>query len=620
MGLGEFDTPELNENEACAALNEDAGLDPATDCMVYQYVVGGIGCELRPCDWDDDGYVAVQCEGAVAANTPLDCDDTRDNRSPGLTETCDGIDNDCDAVIDEDALVFNVTPQVSVQNTGAVSHLVATHGRDGQIGVLYDAGGGGHINLIGPDHELQGPTLLSYTYSVDQDTPTIPAVNDGYCIQDDSTGVAARTTCSFSQFFGDRADEGAWIAATINTTGCSLGQVRVGHIVDSGKQFILRGPEQHSNIYEGVDVVLEAGDNQCTGASRSGDGATLGATGLSGAALKPWNQSFSQALVAWLADDMTRDQCGGEVVNIEILGVWLESISNNETSWVNGTNDGIPQPLSESLGPAKLSRAQTVGGAAPAIVPTMRQEEQMSDEGYYIGHGNADGGISLYFLPAFAPPPPYQYTTPVATTEVRTTDALNLQSSNLAMATLNQGVTNADYVHMALGQYDIQNDEQTIGLVWQEGCGDSNVRIKFSKVTYAEGVPGEFTFSTPVQLNAAAGSQVVMPPRSVYMDAGLVSNEFTRNDLSAAETGTGGWFVIWGEQQDGTYDLKGRRILAMDGQAVLEAPEELRRQASPIQFVEIYPTTESSEDYYLGVSYWSQAEQQIQTIGSMCTP
>lgn len=79
----------------------DSGADTATDC-------------IDPIDWygDADGdtfgtplYTTSACAqpaGYVASNT--DCDDTDDAVHPGVVETCDGVDQDCDGTIDDEAL------------------------------------------------------------------------------------------------------------------------------------------------------------------------------------------------------------------------------------------------------------------------------------------------------------------------------------------------------------------------------------------------------------------------------------------------------------------------------------------------------------------------------------
>src|SRR3954469_25210689 len=46
------------------------------------------------CDADGDGHPRPSCGGD-------DCDDTRADIYPGAVDTCDGDDNNCDGVVDE---------------------------------------------------------------------------------------------------------------------------------------------------------------------------------------------------------------------------------------------------------------------------------------------------------------------------------------------------------------------------------------------------------------------------------------------------------------------------------------------------------------------------------------
>ncbi|MFM7200080.1 MAG: MopE-related protein [Myxococcota bacterium] len=72
------------------------------------------GAELCYVDADNDNYrpnatatksspnlVCTDSGEAVKTDPATDCDDTNAQRNPSLTETCDGVDNDCDSVIDE---------------------------------------------------------------------------------------------------------------------------------------------------------------------------------------------------------------------------------------------------------------------------------------------------------------------------------------------------------------------------------------------------------------------------------------------------------------------------------------------------------------------------------------
>ncbi len=69
-------------NPMCAA-GEDPEVDP--DCIVCV-------------DNDEDGYDAI----TPICPTGDDCNDNNANVYPGATEVCDGVDNDCDSSVDED--------------------------------------------------------------------------------------------------------------------------------------------------------------------------------------------------------------------------------------------------------------------------------------------------------------------------------------------------------------------------------------------------------------------------------------------------------------------------------------------------------------------------------------
>jgi hypothetical protein len=83
-----------------SSVGQDGTVGTATGAVVE--VCAGLWCASVDCDMDEDG-----AEGAVCGGD--DCDDTDPNVGPGAYEFCNGIDDDCDGVVDEDDAVDAVT-------------------------------------------------------------------------------------------------------------------------------------------------------------------------------------------------------------------------------------------------------------------------------------------------------------------------------------------------------------------------------------------------------------------------------------------------------------------------------------------------------------------------------
>ncbi len=75
----------------------DLSCDGHQDCLEEGYICNDGQCveACRGTDFDGDGY----CDDREGFD---DCNDNRADIHPGADELCDGVDNDCDAVTDED--------------------------------------------------------------------------------------------------------------------------------------------------------------------------------------------------------------------------------------------------------------------------------------------------------------------------------------------------------------------------------------------------------------------------------------------------------------------------------------------------------------------------------------
>jgi hypothetical protein len=512
-GLDEFDIPACSDNLDCAPLNEAEGVSEGS-CEAYQCRRDGVGCELRKRDMDDDGFLDRVCAGNadLAEGGDFDCDDGEALTFPGNKEKCDGLDNDCDGIVDE-----GVFPKLEVTATlGLSGDLSVTYGdttsAEAHVTVASAETGSARTTPVQNDTPETQPGNLQFGYLSEQDAQDTEDYPTAECPR--PGGEVAR--CSFAEAavtaFGESTtseDSGArGVVFAVNTDGCAHGQVRVGYLKGE-RDVLLHGPAAHSNIFEGVDI----DDQGCTGASR-GDG-PVGAVGINAAGLPATEDAFPQALGVWLADSKDdHGSCEAREVSVEALGVWLESSGNREdVRWTNGTGDGVPLPL-----------GVTRGDGRPAVIAVNTEDA----EGYFVAYGAADGGIALHYVPRFAEPEPYVH----MATEARVTDALMAGFS----ASLADGAE-ADEVSLTL--LEKEDGALELGVAWLEGACDAVRSVKLERVLVDVG-SGDVT-EEPSVVVAEEASRV--RPAVVAVESGFVTARFEHDGEKV--TDESGYLVAW---------------------------------------------------------------------------
>ncbi len=166
QGLDRFEFPHCTAGAAdrvagCAALNSRDGIDVTTACQVWQCNATG-DCSFGVLDADGDTHGALRCGGD-------DCADRDRNVYPGLAESCDGADNDCNGVVDDvGAGATGVAPVAVIDEVATVTFASFADREDGVL-VLWSDGTTARAGLV-------AAPMLAATSAIDGVTNAQPFV------------------------------------------------------------------------------------------------------------------------------------------------------------------------------------------------------------------------------------------------------------------------------------------------------------------------------------------------------------------------------------------------------------------------------------------------------------
>lgn len=512
LSVGNFEIPPCRSQSDCDVLNSGASA-----CARYICVISSRRC-VQSVDADGDGDRRVGCGGS-------DCDDGDPRRSSRAAEVCDGIDNDCNQVIDEG--MVSAASVSSVARVGGMIDSLFLTGNAARSAVSWRDSSSGRASFASlRNGSIEGSVVsdVGFLRNASDDLAQPISLISG-CV-----GVGS---CSASEIALDAARDGRdWFAAAVNVAGCAAGDLRVGYVRSAGAEgngFVAIGPAARG--------ASAAGFGPCVGASRPV------VVRLPDATATP------QALLAWLESPQGASRCG-ESASLKTVGMWLEG-GSSAVPWVNTTNAGAPQVVGAVL-----------DGSSPAVVSWSRADRAVGF-GWFLAAAEPSGDLRVRYLPPLGEPPAFSAALPPGT--ARATPPLRLESESTLIPTAGQRPTT---VSMSVGPLTPRG--VLLGLAWVDRCGDGDVF--FAQVRFMAGAAssvGTFSVADPVRLSSRgrASSSAI-----AWVDDGFVTMDFVLRSDDDASVGRGGWMITWIEGGR----LMGRRVLGSSGHPIDESALELR--------------------------------------------
>lgn len=527
-----------------------------------------VGCSLTSIPFVRVG----ECESDASCNEALgakcaeyECVSATDKKGESFNqckkikgERLDGLDNDCDGLIDNAGP--GDTPLTQTQGTEIVSGLgtfqsvsLANSRALTQIYIQKDEG----IVLASPP---EGGEPATVTMMAQEDNSELESGLTKGCF---SAGDRSARSCNINQTAAAAGSKLGFFAQ-IKTTGCAQGELRVGAInPDAPNEFIDRGPTFRNPSYQGVATYgspcSENGRPACVEAKQ--EYAELLAQGAPGSELSQVQNIISQncgvshpavaalgnqALVAFLGAGYEENVC--ETGAVDIFGLLLHErtgLRNGEFYWADPSGDGVPDVL-----------GKTVSAQPPAL-------QELGSLGFLMAHPETSGSLTLSFIPKQGTPPGNGG---VECPDDDCTSREGLETAPISGAEeLTKLTTSGAAEGVKLEWLTTGDDEGLLLVTWVRGCSPHDDQLEGASA-YAQTLRLDISGDTPEIL--WKGDVINLGPTrsfplAVASAQNFVVEGFERNNRTATTDDLGGFFVLTRPLQ-----VQAVRVAAFDGALV----------------------------------------------------